>query len=151
MIRYALKCDRGHPFEAWFRSGADFDKGETACPACGSLAISKAVMAPQVARKDRGEAAPAEAKTEFKSDKMRLATADPRQQAMIAAIKELRQKVTENADYVGDKFAEEARKIHYEEAEPRGIYGEATGEEAKALVEEGIEVHPLPVLPEDRN
>lgn len=148
MIRYALQCDQGHPFEAWFRSGADFDKGETACPVCGSLAVSKAVMAPQVARKDRGEAAPAAG---AKSEKLRLATADPRQQAMIAAIKELRRQVTENADYVGDKFAEEARKIHYEEAEKRGIYGEATGEEAKALVEEGIEVHPLPVLPEDRN
>jgi hypothetical protein len=153
MIRYALQCDHGHPFEAWFRSGADFDKGETECPVCGSLAVSKAVMAPQVARKDRGEAArPAEAKSETtKSEKLRLATADPRQQAMIAAIKELRRQVTENADYVGDKFAEEARKIHYEEAEKRGIYGEATGDEAKALVEEGIEVHPLPVLPEDRN
>ena len=146
MIRYALKCDRGHGFEAWFRSSTDFEKGETACPVCGSLAVAKAVMAPQVARKDRGET-----NVEAKSEKMRLATADPRQQAIIAAIKELRQKVTENADYVGDKFAEEARKIHYEETEPRGIYGEATSDEAKALVEEGIEVHPLPVLPEDRN
>jgi hypothetical protein len=142
MIRYALRCGKGHEFEAWFRSGADYDKGGTSCPVCGSAEIEKAVMAPQVARSDRGEKG---------GDRMRLAAADPRHKAMLAALKELRDKATENADYVGDKFAEEARKIHYKETEPRGIYGEATGEEAKALIDEGIEFHPLPTLPEDRN
>jgi hypothetical protein len=138
MIRYTLRCDKDHAFEAWFRSSDDVTKTETACPVCGSTAVEKAIMAPQVARKDRGE-------------KMRLAAADPRRREMIAALKELRDKVTENADYVGEKFAEEARKIHYKEAEVRGIYGEATLDEAKGLIDEGIEFHPLPVLPEDRN
>jgi hypothetical protein len=142
MIRYTLRCENDHEFEAWFRSGADYEKTGTTCPVCGSAKVEKTLMAPQVARKDRGE---------VRGDKMRLAAVDPRRTAMIAALKELREKVTENADYVGDKFAEEARKIHYEEAEPRGIYGEATGEEVKALIEEGIEFHPLPALPEDRN
>ena len=143
MIHYALRCDREHEFEAWFRSSADFARTETSCPVCGSTAVDKALMAPQVARKDRDAGGGGE--------RLRLAAGDPRQRAMIAILKELRDKVTENADFVGDKFAEEARKIHYKEIEPRGIYGEATGEEAKALVEEGIEFHPLPVLPDDRN
>ncbi len=82
---------------------------------------------------------------------IKLASGDPRQKAMRAALKELRHKVIENADYVGDRFAEEARKIHYEEAEPRGIYGEATPEDAREMSEEGIEFHPLPELPEDGN
>ena len=82
---------------------------------------------------------------------MKLAVPDPRQQAMREAIKALRKQVTENADYVGDKFAEEARKIHYNEVEARGIYGEATGDEAQALADEGIDFLPLPSLPEDRN
>jgi hypothetical protein len=136
MIRYTLRCDKDHEFEAWFRSSADYDRsakaGENVCPSCGSAAVEKALMAPAVGRSG-------------KSEKMTLAAApDPRQVAMRAALKELRQRVTENADYVGDRFAEEARKIHYEEAEPRGIYGEANGEEAKALAEEEIEFHPLP-------
>ena len=76
---------------------------------------------------------------------------DPRQIALRQALREIRQKVTENADYVGDKFAEEARKIHYNEVEARGIYGEATPDDAKALIEEGIEFHPLPILPEEGN
>jgi hypothetical protein len=143
MIRFTLRCTRDHEFEGWFRSGDDFEKNGTSCPVCGSTDVEKAIMAPQVARKDRGEPA--------SGDKLRVAAADPRHTAMLAALKELREKVTENADYVGDKFAEEARKIHYQEVEPRGIYGEATGEEAKLLLEEGIEFHPLPVLPEDRN
>jgi hypothetical protein len=151
MIRFALRCERDHPFEGWFRSGADFEKNGTACPVCGSTKVDKAIMAPQVARKDRGEHSGASVEAVPSGDKMHLAAADPRQKAMLAALKELRAKATENADYVGDKFAEEARKIHYKETEPRGIYGEATGEEAKALLEEGIEFHPLPVLPEDRN
>ena len=82
---------------------------------------------------------------------MQLAAVDPRQQALIQAMRELRKKIVENADYVGDKFAEEARKIHYQETEPRGIYGEATREEAEKLAEEGVEFAPLPPVPDDRN
>ena len=143
MIRYSLHCDKGHEFEAWFRSGADYDRAASVnaniCPACGSTTVEKSLMAPSVARTDRGE-------------KLQLAAApDPRQTAMREALKELRRKVTENADYVGGRFAEEARKMHYDEIERRGIYGEATSEEAHELVEEGIAFQPLPRVPEDGN
>ena len=148
MIRYALRCDRDHEFEAWFRSSADYERtaaaGENVCPVCASTAVEKALMAPSVGAAARGEET-------GKPEKVALAAPDPRQAAMHAAVKEFRQKLTENADYVGDRFAEEARKIHYNEVEPRGIYGEATGDEAKALTEEGVAFHPLPALPEDRN
>jgi hypothetical protein len=94
--------------------------------------------------------APAVAGTK-KAEKVSLAAPDPRNAVMREALKEFRKKVTENADYVGDKFAEEARKIHFNETEQRGIYGEATPEEARELAEEGIAFQPLPPLPEDRN
>ena len=142
MIRYALKCDRDHEFEAWFRSSADYDRaakaGENACPVCGSAEVGKALMAPAVAGTKKGE-------------KVSLAAPDPRSAVMWQALKEFRKKVTENADYVGDKFAEEARKIHFNETEQRGIYGEATPEEARELADEGIAFQPLPPIPEDRN
>ena len=161
MIRYALRCEKEHEFEAWFRSAADYDRalaaGETGCPICGPAKVAKMPMAPALAR---GGARPREQPAEKpagdggsdKPEKKRLAAApDPRQQALLQAMRELRRQVTEHADYVGDRFAEEARKIHYEETEPRGIYGEATSEEAKKLVEEGIEFQPLPTFPEERN
>lgn len=142
MIRYTLRCDRDHAFEAWFRSSEDYERaakaGENACPICASTNVDKALMAPSVAGTKADE-------------KVRLAAPDPRSQAMREMIKEFRQRVTENADYVGDKFADEARKIHYEEVEARGIYGEATPEEARELAEEGIDFQPLPKVPEDRN
>jgi hypothetical protein len=149
MIRYTLRCEKDHTFEAWFRSSEDFDraakKGANECPLCGGRKIEKAPMAPSVARTDKGPA-------KTGGEKVTLAAApDPREMALRAALKELRQKVTENAEYVGDRFAAEARKIHYNEGEARGIYGEATADEAKALTEEGIEFQPLPTLPEERN
>ena len=146
MIRYTLRCEKKHEFEAWFRSSDDYDRaapdGKVPCPMCGATRVEKAIMAPAVkgTKKDRGA-----------EEKVQLAAVNPREEALRGVIKELRQKLTENADYVGDRFAEEARKIHYKEAEARGIYGEATGDEAKALAEEGVEFHPLPVLPDDRN
>jgi hypothetical protein len=109
---------------------------------CGATRVEKTIMAPAVKGTKKKDAQP---------EKVQLAAVDPRETALRAAVKELRQKRTESADYVGDRFAEEARKIHYREAEPRGIYGEATGDEAKALADEGVEFHPLPTLPEDRN
>lgn len=146
MIRYAIRCDKDHEFEAWFRSSADYDRlveaGEVPCPVCGTKSVEKALMAPAVRSAK---------KQEERQEKVQLAAVDPREQSLKAAIRELRQKVIENSDYVGDKFADEARKIHYKETEPRGIYGEATGEQAKALAEEGIDFQPLPTLPEDRN
>jgi hypothetical protein len=143
MIRFTLRCDRDHEFEAWFRSSADYEKSKgTACPLCGSEKVEKAPMAPALGRSAKSDDA----------EKLKLAAApDPKQKAIREALKEMRRQVTENADYVGDRFAEEARKMHYNESEPRAIYGEATGEDAKALAEEGIEFQPLPRLPEDGN
>jgi hypothetical protein len=142
MIRYSLTCENEHVFEAWFASSAAYDKtakaGGNSCPVCGSTDVQKALMAPAVSGTKKDEP-------------MTLAAPDPRSAKLRELVKEFRQKVTENADYVGDKFAEEARKIHYDEVEPRGIYGEATPEEAKSLAEEGIGFQPLPKLPEDRN
>lgn len=150
MIRYTLRCEKDHTFEAWFRSSEDYDraakKGVNECPLCGATKVEKAPMAPSVARSDKaGEA-------KKSGEKVTLAAApDPREMALRAALKELRQKVTENAEYVGDRFAAEARRMHYNESEARGIYGEASPDEAKALADEGIEFQPLPTLPEERN
>ena len=142
MIRYALACDSGHEFEGWFSNSSAFDRqravGDLACPLCGSTAVDKALMAPAVA-------------TARKKETMRVATPHGVPEEVVTLLRKLREHVTENAEYVGARFAEEARKIHYEEAEARGIYGEATHEEAMALHEEGIEFHALPILPEERN
>ena len=148
MIRYTLRCANAHEFETWFRSIADYDRavaaGEAACPVCGDTHVEKALMTPTVTGTKKSTDAD-------KDERVKLAVPDPRQQAMREAVKALRKQVTESADYVGDKFAEEARKIHYNEVDAHGIYGEATGEEAQALIEEGIDFLPLPSLPEDRN
>jgi hypothetical protein len=113
-------------------------------------------MAPSIGRAgmDKGKAAhppPSEAPAPAAAPDKTQLIADPRQRALIEAMRELRKKITENADYVGDKFAEEARKIHYQETEPRGIYGEATREEAEELAEEGVAFAPLPPVPDERN
>jgi hypothetical protein len=141
MISFSLICDQSHEFQGWFRSGDDFDKqqkrGLVDCPHCGSHKIEKALMAPSVS-------------TGRKKEKMALAMGEDQRKVM-EQFKELAQKVRENADYVGDKFAEEARKIHFGETEARGIYGEATSEEVRDLAEDGVGFMPLPVFPEDRN
>ena len=147
MIHYALMCDRGHGFDGWFRDSAAYDnqagRGLVACTVCGSAKVEKQVMAPGIPVKAN--------KTDSRRQKMVAGAADPRMQMLMETMRGLRKQVEANADYVGDKFAGEARKIHYAEAEKRGIYGEATAGEARALIEEGIEVHPLPRLPEDGN
>lgn len=134
MIKYALSCKGGHEFEAWFASSAAFDEQAAAkrieCPFCGSKQVSKALMAPAVATSK-------ERRREYLK--------------AIDAVREARAEMLKDADNVGDNFASEARKIHYEETPQRSIYGKATDEEAKALREEGVEFTPLPVLPEDRN
>ena len=141
MIRFSLICDHDHEFEAWFRSNDDFDRqkkrGFVDCPTCGSNKVEKALMAPAVS-------------TGRKKEKIALAMNEMQKKAM-AEMKALSEKIRENADYVGDKFAEEARKIHFGEADARGIYGEATLEEAKSLAEDGVGFIPIPVFPEDRN
>ena len=151
MIHYTLTCENEHSFEGWFRSSADFDaqaaKGMVSCPTCGSTNVTRALMAPNV----RSAKAKAEREEAAAAKRQSVMMPDPAQKMMLEALREIRKKVTENATYVGDRFAEEARKMHYGDVEHQGIYGEATREEASALSEEGIEFQPLPVLPEERN
>lgn len=140
MIQFTLSCAQRHEFDAWFRNAEAYEDQAArkilSCPVCGSDEIGKALMAPAVARKD---------------DKVSLSSGHPEFSRYAEALRALRHKMTQSADYVGDKFAEEARKIHYAESEARGIYGEATREEAVGLVEEGIGFLPLPNLPEEHN
>ncbi len=163
MIRYALICSEAHEFEAWFRSASDFEtqsgRGLVLCGVCGTTKVERALMAPNVvtARSRALRSAPEPMLEEpsavsVASQPTAVAVApDPQQKAMLEALTELKRKVTASADYVGDRFAEEARKMHYGETPERGIYGEATGDEARALIDEGIDVHPIPVLPDERN
>jgi hypothetical protein len=156
MIRYALACDKGHDFESWFADSASYDKqakrGLVACPHCGSAKVEKAIMAPRLAAaRKRNRVVPAEAPAAAASEKAPVAMISPQEQELRGKLKELRDHLTKNADHVGTKFPEEARKMHYGETEHRSIYGEASPEDAKALAEEGIEFHPLPILPEERN
>ena len=148
MIRYDLICDKGHEFDGWFSDSAAFDKqqkrGLVECAHCGSSKIEKQLMAPGIPAKSNR-------KSEAKLTQMLAKPADPRAQMMMQMMREFRAHVEKNAENVGNKFADEARKIHYKEAEERGIYGNATAEEAHELLEEGIDVHPLPRLPEDGN
>jgi len=158
MIRYSLRCERDHTFESWFQSSSTFDsqvkRKLVSCPACGSDKIEKAIMAPRiVGKKGRkaepaapSEAAPAEAPA---SEPTPLMMAQERE--LRVKLKELRDHIIKSADNVGERFPSEARKMHYGDIEHRPIYGEASPEEARALIEEGVEVSPLPMLPEDRN
>ncbi|KQZ33354.1 hypothetical protein ASD50_00770 [Mesorhizobium sp. Root552] len=141
MIRFSLICDSEHEFEAWFRSSDDFEtqkkRGFVDCPSCGSHKVEKALMAPAVS-------------TARKQEKVALAMGEE-QRRMMTQMKAMAEKIRANADYVGDKFAEEARKIHFGEADQRGIYGEATLEEAKSLAEDGVDFMPVPVFPDEQN
>jgi hypothetical protein len=165
MIRYALRCERDHHFESWFQDSAAYDQQVkrklVSCPVCESVAIEKAIMAPRiVSKKGReraepmAEAAPAPVPA---APETPAAAAGPtplvmtQERELRAKLKELRDHIVKNADNVGDHFPNEARKMHYGEIEHRPIYGEASPEEAKSLIDEGVEVSPLPVLPEDRN
>jgi hypothetical protein len=143
MIRYALACEAGHAFESWFRSSGDYDsqakRGFVVCPHCGSARVEKQIMAPAVRVREEPQAS------------RPVALAEPRDVAMRQMFRAYRRFIEENAEAVGDKFAEEARKIHYGETEERAIYGEASDAEVKELTEEGIEIAPMPVLPDERN
>ena len=134
MIRYRLICAHEHEFEGWFSNSAAFDdqaeRGLVTCPSCGSTNVTKALMSPGIARRGTSGKDPS---------------------ALVEALREARSDLLKSSENVGEKFAEEARKIHHEEVEPRSIYGNATADEAKSLREEGVDFHPLPVLPEDHN
>jgi len=159
VIRYALSCDRGHNFESWFQNSAAYDKqakrGLVSCPLCGSAKVEKAIMAPRLARKDKSTPITAPVEETVPSPAPEPATPvamiSPQEREFRKKLKELRDHLTSNADNVGKKFPEEARKMHYGETEHRSIYGEASSQDAKELHEEGIEFHPLPVLPDERN
>ncbi len=148
MIRYDLICDKGHEFDGWFSDSASYDvqreRGLVECTHCGSQKIDKQIMAPRIAAKSNSRA-------DVASGMMMTPPADPRMQAMMTMMREMRKHVEASAENVGDRFVEEARKQHYNESEKRGIYGNATPDDARSLVEEGIEVYPLPHLPEDGN
>ncbi|MBZ0162364.1 MAG: DUF1178 family protein [Notoacmeibacter sp.] len=151
MISFNLVCDEAHEFEGWFRDTADFDlqqaRGLLQCPVCGSQAVSKALMAPAVSTARKKEAAQ---KTGAVARPVAFGM-PPEHQAVLDKARAIAREMIKNAEHVGQNFAEEARKIHYGETEARPIYGAATTEEARALIEEEIPVLPLPVLPEDRN
>ncbi|QND48475.1 DUF1178 family protein [Rhizobium lusitanum] len=142
MIRYSLSCDNAHEFEGWFSESADFDRqvasGFLTCPVCNSGAISKLLMAPSVS-------------TARKKDELQTLAMDAARKEAMIKLKEAVDTIKANAEDVGAKFPEEARKIHYGEADARGIIGKATPDEAQALVEEGIEIAAIPVLPDDIN
>lgn len=141
MIRFSLICGQDHAFEGWFRNNADFDdqasRGLVECPACGSHAISKALMAPNLS-------------TGKNKEKIAVA-AGSHQAEIMHKMQELARELKATAENVGEKFAEEARKIHFGETDPRGIYGKATRDEVQSLVEDGVSIMPLPDLPEDAN
>jgi hypothetical protein len=141
VIHYSLVCDKSHKFDGWFASAAAYDaqktRGLVSCPICLTVNVDKALMAPSVSRSG--------------SEKVSLSIGHPQHAQLREAMQALRNKVTSEADYVGDKFAEEARKIHFKEVDQRGIYGEATRDEVAALVDEGVDFMPLPSIPEEHN
>ena len=162
MIRYALRCERDHTFESWFQTSSAFEQQVkrklVSCPVCNSVKVEKAIMAPQiVSKKGRREAdAPSpQPQPQPAADPAPAQGSTPllmaQERELRVKLKELRDHIVKNADNVGEQFPNEARKMHYGEIEHRPIYGEASPEEARALIDEGVEVSPLPVLPDDRN
>ena len=137
MILYQLKCHKDHQFETWFKDGQTCDKQlsrkSVECPVCGTKSVSKALMAPRIGGQDKAKA---------EQKQMAIAAAEMKRQ-----LQEIRAQVEENCDYVGERFADEARKIHYGEADARGIYGEASDDDFQELNDEGIEVARIPWLP----
>lgn len=143
MIRYALKCDRGHAFESWFKSAEAFDAlrgaGHVNCAVCGSVSVDKAVMAPRVSSaRDAAATTDADAARDAKAAEVK------------AALAQMRKHVETHSTYVGGNFAREARAMHLGDAPERAIHGEARPEEAKALIEDGVPVMPLPFLPKSK-
>jgi hypothetical protein len=156
MIRYALNCKSGHIFEAWFGSSLDYERQRernlVECPSCGSREISKELMAPAVStarKRDQGrgqqEGLPATMAAAIP------ASLDAEKREKLRELREMRDRILADSENVGPRFSEEARRIHHGEAEQRGIFGQASLEEAAELIEEGISVLPIPEFPGDRN
>lgn len=148
MIKYALACEQAHEFESWFPSSEAFEeqrrRGFVTCPVCNSPQVDKQIMAPSIARTDKVMPA-------AQPDVQPMAVLSDKEREIRAALRALREHVLKNSEDVGRNFVEEARKMHYGEAEERSIHGEADFEEAHALLEEGIDVLPIPIVPDDRN
>jgi hypothetical protein len=157
MIRFSLCCAQDHSFEGWFRSNDDFDtqskKRLIECPMCGSSSVAKALMAPSVSTSRTQETRKSSTQVVGQMDEHEVLTLShgQNQQEIMAQMRILAKKLKDGAEYVGDKFAAEARKIHDGEADARGIYGEATIAEAQGLAEDGIDFLPIPSFPEDHN
>ena len=165
MIRYNLICNASHTFESWFANSAAYDKQAKrdliACPLCGSTKVEKAIMAPSLTRNRKAafSVEPSQMPAPEASapdngpapERSPVAMISQQERELRSKLKELRDHLVKNADYVGQKFPEEARRMHYGEIEHRSIYGEASPDDAKELHEEGIEFHPLPRLPDERN
>jgi hypothetical protein len=139
VIQYSLQCAKGHSFDAWFKNAAAYDeqkaRGIVSCAVCGDGQVEKAPMAPAVARTDH--------------ERRTVAAVHPEAAKIREMLRGYRRKVMSEADNVGDRFAEEARKIHFEEVEARGIYGQASQDEIAALIEDGVDFMPLPDVGED--
>ena len=146
MIRYDLVCNKGHEFDGWFSNSDAYDqqakRGLVSCTQCGTTKIQKQLMAPGIPTKSNRKSV---------SQTMTAGPVDPRYAEMVRLMREYKKHVESTSENVGDNFAEEARKMHFNEKEKRGIYGQASPEEAVELLEEGIDIQPLPMLPEDGN
>ena len=142
MIKYKLVCNESHEFEGWFRGSDEFDmqaaSGHLSCPVCSSTAVARAIMAPAIASSKAAAV-------------QRQAPGPERQREIFAALRKLRSEVEAKSTYVGERFAEEARKIHFGETPERMVHGEASVDEVRTLSEEGVPVMPLPRLPKDMN
>lgn len=161
MIRYQLRCDADHDFESWFRDSAAYDgqrkRKLVTCPVCGSASVEKAIMAPALGRGTRkfseeSAAAPTPPPAPVAPDAQQpVALISEKERELRDMLRAVREHVVKNSDYVGEDFATIARQMHEGEVEKRSIYGEASAEEVKSLIEDEIEVHPLPSLPDERN
>jgi hypothetical protein len=162
MIRYALRCDGGHEFESWFQNSDAFDHQQkrklVTCPACNSAKVEKAIMAPRLNKKGKATepTVPALAATQSTTEPAQAASEQvslisTQERELRAKLKELRDHIVSKADNVGESFPTEARKMHYGDIEHRPIYGEASIDDARELIDEGINVAPLPIVPDDRN
>ena len=159
MIKFSLICDRAHEFESWFPDSASYDRqakrGLVTCPVCDSAKVSKAIMSPNVARKDKDRVIAADnddtPSVPAAPAPQNIALLDEQQQQLRGMIRELHEKIVANTDDVGENFPEEARKMHEGETPARSIRGKASFEEARELLEDGIPVLPIPDLPEERN
>jgi hypothetical protein len=149
MIKYALACEKDHSFESWFPDSASYEtqarRGLIACPVCGSTRVAKAIMAPAIVGAQKAERHPIEASP------VPVALLDERHQRLREMARRLREEIVANTDDVGRKFPEEARAIHEGDAPARSIRGQATPDEARALIDEGVGVLPLPFLPDEFN